>query len=173
VTINDLRVKTGLSQAGFSKKYGIPVRTVQQWEQGRSTPPDYLTCLLEKEILGQCRANNNYIDKLKLRNQKNWRMVPGVSFKNANKVHPLQQKKVALVLSEIKYNKDVKKVYVFGSSVNNSCHVGSDLDLYFEMNEDKSPIKNTYPFEVDVLNNFNVDQGLMDEIKKKGVVVYG
>ena len=40
--IKDLRKKTGLSQSKFSAKFGIPVRTLQQWEQGISAPPEYL-----------------------------------------------------------------------------------------------------------------------------------
>ena len=42
VAIKELRKKTGLSQSKFSAKFGIPVRTLQQWEQGISAPPDYL-----------------------------------------------------------------------------------------------------------------------------------
>ena len=37
--IKELRKKTGLSQSKFSAKFGIPVRTLQQWEQGISAPP--------------------------------------------------------------------------------------------------------------------------------------
>ena len=40
--IKELRKKTGLSQSKFSAKFGIPVRTLQQWEQGISAPLEYL-----------------------------------------------------------------------------------------------------------------------------------
>ena len=40
--IKELRKKTGLSQSKFSSKFEIPVRTLQQWEQGISAPPDYV-----------------------------------------------------------------------------------------------------------------------------------
>jgi putative transcriptional regulator len=40
--IKELRKETGLSQSKFSAKFGIPVRTLQQWEQGISAPPDYM-----------------------------------------------------------------------------------------------------------------------------------
>lgn len=33
-----IRLRQGLSQAGFAKKYRIPLRTLQEWEQGRSEP---------------------------------------------------------------------------------------------------------------------------------------
>ena len=44
--IKDLRKKTGLSQSKFSAKFEIPVRTLQQWEQGISAPPDYLVRMM-------------------------------------------------------------------------------------------------------------------------------
>ena len=44
--IRELRKKTGLSQSKFSAKFGIPVRTLQQWEQGKSAPPEYLVRMM-------------------------------------------------------------------------------------------------------------------------------
>ncbi len=44
--IKALRKTTGLSQSRFSAKFGIPVRTLQQWEQGISAPPEYLVRMM-------------------------------------------------------------------------------------------------------------------------------
>ena len=44
--IKELRKKTGLSQSKFSAKFGIPIRTLQQWEQGISAPPEYLVRMM-------------------------------------------------------------------------------------------------------------------------------
>lgn len=44
--IKELRKKTGLSQSKFAAKFGIPVRTLQQWEQGISAPPEYLVRMM-------------------------------------------------------------------------------------------------------------------------------
>ena len=44
--IKQLRKKTGLSHSKFSAKVGIPVRTLQQWEQGISAPPEYLVRMM-------------------------------------------------------------------------------------------------------------------------------
>mgnify|MGYP002717052096 FL=1 len=44
------RAVTGLTQAAFCKRYGIPLTCQRDWEQGRSVPPDasasYLTAIL-------------------------------------------------------------------------------------------------------------------------------
>lgn len=44
--IKELRKETGLSQSKFAAKFGIPVRTLQQWEQGVSAPPEYLVRMM-------------------------------------------------------------------------------------------------------------------------------
>lgn len=46
LTIRDIRAHTGLSQAAFSIRYCIPVRTLEDWERGVRSCPDYLRLLL-------------------------------------------------------------------------------------------------------------------------------
>lgn len=48
MTIRELRSKTKLSQSKFAEYFEIPLRTVQEWEQGRRNPPDYIPKLLER-----------------------------------------------------------------------------------------------------------------------------
>lgn len=40
--INDLRCITKMSQRKFAEHFGIPVGTLRNWEQGISTPPEYV-----------------------------------------------------------------------------------------------------------------------------------
>jgi putative transcriptional regulator len=37
--VKKLRWKLGLSQQAFARRYGIPLGTVRDWEQGRSSGP--------------------------------------------------------------------------------------------------------------------------------------
>lgn len=48
--ISVIRNRTKLSQSQFAKKYRIPVRTLQEWEQGRKTPPGYVIRLIESAV---------------------------------------------------------------------------------------------------------------------------
>lgn len=41
---------TGLTQSAFAAKYGIPVRTLQNWECGKGTPPSYVLQWLERMV---------------------------------------------------------------------------------------------------------------------------
>jgi len=48
--IRHIRASTGLSQAAFADKYGIPKRTVENWESGVNAPPQYVIDLLTYRI---------------------------------------------------------------------------------------------------------------------------
>ena len=43
-----IRRMLGVSRAEFSRRYGIPVRTLEEWDAGRRTPPEYVVNLLER-----------------------------------------------------------------------------------------------------------------------------
>ena len=49
-TIKELRESTEMSRKEFSEHMGIPVRTLEDWEAGRRTPPDYVPRLLAYQI---------------------------------------------------------------------------------------------------------------------------
>lgn len=45
-----IRKKTGLTQKAFGEKYNIPLRTIENWENGKSVPPAYVLQLLERAV---------------------------------------------------------------------------------------------------------------------------
>ena len=49
-TIKEIRRYTGLSQSKFAKKYGIPNRSIENWEAGVRSCPDYLISLLARAV---------------------------------------------------------------------------------------------------------------------------
>ena len=66
--IKELRKKTGLSQSKFSAKFGIPVRTLQQWEQGISAPPEYLIRMMA--YIMQLEENGQKQDEEPIRGER-------------------------------------------------------------------------------------------------------
>lgn len=48
--IRDLRESIGLSRKEFSVHTGIPVRTLEDWEAGRRTPPEYIPRLIAYQL---------------------------------------------------------------------------------------------------------------------------
>ena len=48
--IIELREGVGENRKEFSVHMGIPVRTLEDWEAGRRTPPEYIPRLIEYQI---------------------------------------------------------------------------------------------------------------------------
>jgi putative transcriptional regulator len=48
--ITELRELVGENRTEFSLHTGIPVRTLEDWESGRRTPPSYIPRLLEYQL---------------------------------------------------------------------------------------------------------------------------
>lgn len=48
--IKKLREKVGMNRKEFSAYTGIPVRTLEDWEAGRRTPPEYIPRLLSYQL---------------------------------------------------------------------------------------------------------------------------
>lgn len=50
MNIRELRKQLGDTQTEFAERYHIPFRTIQNWEAGVRTPPEYLLELLESRV---------------------------------------------------------------------------------------------------------------------------
>ena len=48
--IKELRESIGMNRKDFSKHTGIPVRTLEDWESSRRTPPEYIPRLIEYQL---------------------------------------------------------------------------------------------------------------------------
>lgn len=47
-TIKNICESYGLSQTELSRRFEIPLRTVQDWHRGLRTPPAYVVTMIEK-----------------------------------------------------------------------------------------------------------------------------
>ena len=102
----------------------------------------------------------------------NYKVTIKEPFLNCERIYPVQQKKVKEMLDYFAGNDNIESVTVFGSSVTDRCHVGSDLDIYVCIKEEKKLIDKYFPFAFDLWTNFSADDRLKKEIEKTGVVVY-
>lgn len=48
MTIREICEKYDLSQTELAKRFGIPLRTVQNWCTGQRMPPEYLPNMIEQ-----------------------------------------------------------------------------------------------------------------------------
>lgn len=54
-----------VSRAEFSRRYSIPVRTLEDWDSGKRTPPVYVVSLLER-VVKEDRLRELFREKSKL-----------------------------------------------------------------------------------------------------------
>lgn len=50
MTIKEMRMMTGMSQEKFGEYFGIPKRTIQNWEGNVNVCPTYLLNLIEYKL---------------------------------------------------------------------------------------------------------------------------
>ena len=50
VIILELRKQANMSQSQFAHYTGVSIRTIQQWEQNRRVPPEYVVNLIERVL---------------------------------------------------------------------------------------------------------------------------
>lgn len=56
MNITEMRNYIGVSRAEFSRRYNIPIRTLESWESGKRKCPDYVRQLLERAVLEDCEV---------------------------------------------------------------------------------------------------------------------
>ncbi|MGE9896745.1 helix-turn-helix domain-containing protein [Anaerovoracaceae bacterium SGI.195] len=61
-SIKEARLEASLTQAKMADEMGIPLRTIQDWERGRRTPPDYVERLVIAELERIERKMKKYED---------------------------------------------------------------------------------------------------------------
>lgn len=50
MTIKELRTAAGMTQKAFSEYFGIPKRTIEDWEGDRRSCPAYVTALIAYKL---------------------------------------------------------------------------------------------------------------------------
>lgn len=53
MTIKEMRAASGMSQAAFGNYLDIPLRTVQDWEAERRSPPEYVVQLIQYKLINE------------------------------------------------------------------------------------------------------------------------
>ena len=101
-------------------------------------------------------------------------IMDGINFKFSNHVHPLMQKRVQNLLQNLSNDMNVKKIVLFGSSLEFRCNSNSDIDLYVEKEDVEVPLSANLDIdcEVDIVTNLDKDSNLYKEIMRKGLLLF-
>ena len=57
--VAEMRALLDESRVAFSKQYNIPVRTLENWESGKSKCPEYVRLLLERAVREDAKVKND------------------------------------------------------------------------------------------------------------------
>lgn len=109
-----------------------------------------------------------------IENMWDFPVMEGVSFENANRVHPLMQARVEKLLHCIRKDVNVRRMVLFGSSLEFRCSSNSDIDLYIETFEKERKLQPLPELgcEVDIITNLSPESALYREIVQKGLVLF-
>lgn len=69
ISVKNLRSRTGMSQGLFAQYMEIPVRTLQEWEQGKRTPSSYIVKMIHRIILLEEERKRSIQEKKVLKEQ--------------------------------------------------------------------------------------------------------
>lgn len=156
--LKQIRNNLGLSQKEVSSYLGIPLRTIQNWEEGTRVPNEFTL--------------NMVIEKLLEKNQEH-------TFSKEEGVYSFNLLKKKISELAVKYN--ISKVILFGSYAKGYAKPTSDIDLvittditglaFFGMLDD---FVTTLNKDVDLIREKDILMGsLVDkEIKQTGVIIY-
>lgn len=101
-------------------------------------------------------------------------VMEGISFRNANRVHPLQQKRVQKLIGEFGKDKNIRRVVLFGSSLEFRCSSNSDIDLYIEKYDTEKKLEYVPELdcETDIITNLPPDNKLYQKIEQTGLLLF-
>ncbi len=101
-------------------------------------------------------------------------VVEGVIFHDANRVHPLMQRRVDKLLHAFVKDQNIRRIVLFGSSLEFRCSSTSDIDLYVEKfdAEKKLEYLPDLDCEVDIVTNLSPENRLYKEIEKTGLLLF-
>lgn len=101
-------------------------------------------------------------------------VLEGISFQNANRVHPLMQGRVEKLIRELKKDKNIRKLVLYGSSLEFRCSSFSDIDIYIEKydSEKKLVFLPELDCEIDIITNLRPDSKLYQKIEQTGLLLF-
>lgn len=97
--------------------------------------------------------------------------MKGISFKNANRVHPLMQRRVEKLLHGIAGDQNIRRAVLFGSSLEFRCSSTSDIDIYIEKYDPEKKLASIPDIdcELDIITNLRPDNKLYQKIQETGL----
>ncbi len=108
------------------------------------------------------------------KNMWDFPVMNGISFPNANRVHPLMQRRVEKLIHELDKDQNIRRLILFGSSLEFRCSSTSDIDLYIEKQNPEKKLA-TFPeldCDTDIITNLTPENPLYQRIIQTGLILF-
>ena len=140
-TIKELRESTGMSRKEFSEHTGIPVRTLEDWEAGRRTPPEYIPRLLAYQI----KYEDIFAEKKRPKDKRNISVIQDVDGKNIVVINDIRFKgKRSIDWKEVRdYLKEYVGEFYTIAVTGDVIYIGSDLPKEYSGSKYTNSLKGT------------------------------
>ena len=159
-SLKRLRKNLKYSQQDISNLIGIPLNTLQNWEQNLRTPSEWVLNLMIDRILRHATENQDMISENK-----------GI----------LSFLKIKRIVAAIASQHPIKKIVLFGSYAKGQANPRSDLDLYMVSNltglayfEFVEKLRQALKKKVDLFSDLTLDTNSPTylEIEDTGIIIY-
>jgi len=100
----------------------------------------------------------------------NFPVVCYSEFYDAKRIYPLKQRLVKEIYDSLSKRKEIKKVILFGSSINITCTKDSDLDLAIELFDTSLENKNIISEIVQDITDYNSDIIWLETLDKESLI---
>lgn len=159
-SLKKLRKNLNFSQGDLVKMIGIPLNTLQNWEQGVRKPSNWVLTLIMDRMLQESREKENQINE---------------------RTGILTLLEITRMVRAIASQYEINKVLLFGSYVKGKAKPRSDIDLYIEASltglayfDFTEKLRQSLNKKIDLFSNLTLDSNSSTylEIEDTGITIY-
>lgn len=190
MNLKKLREKAGLKQSELAAISGVNLRSLQDYEQGHKSIGSAkgetllrlsyaLNCSIEDILEGSVEIEN-LTNNLKSRNMRigayerhlidrkekevHFPIVVADELVDMSRIYPTKQGLVKNVLAQLRADKRVKSLRLFGSSISMACHKDSDIDFAVDIADKSRECRNEISEKLQIACNWSADIIWMDHL---------
>ncbi len=180
--LSDIISSLNMSVYKFAKEVDLPYSTVNEIVLNKKNIMEcnvktlkhissYLKISVD-ELLNILNDSNNIQNTWHDNKEKifNFPIVCDSKEYDAKRIYPLKQKIVKEIYESLSKRKEIKKVILFGSSLNITCTKDSDLDLAIELFDTTLENKNIISEIIQNITNYNSDIIWLDTLDKESTI---
>ena len=184
MTLKDMRILKGLSQAELAALSGVNLRSLQDYEQGHKSIASAkgetllrlskalgfsIENLLEDstidltfEAINTADAKERFLAyerhiASRKENIVHFPVIVKDTYVDMSRIYPTKQQMVGKVLSELRMDNRVTSLRLFGSSITMACNKDSDLDFAIGLNDLSTKAKNEVSEKVQLACDWSAD----------------